>query len=113
LAGIAAVDNTVHIVWNDATPGNLDVFYIRSADGGMSFEATQNRSKNTGVSELPTVAVSGSIVLGGNAHSDEIGKLVEAATDGWIELPALLLRLSPIITLQNFRKTIQTMIISI
>jgi hypothetical protein len=60
--GIAVLHNTVHIVWNDATPGNLDVFYRRSTDGGTSFESTQNLSNNAGLSFTPAIAASGTNV---------------------------------------------------
>ena len=37
LPSIAAVSKNVHVVWQDFTPGNSDILYRRSVDGGSSF----------------------------------------------------------------------------
>ena len=48
---IAVSGNNVHVVWDDNTPGNFDILYKRSTDGGASFtEPTKNLSVNTGTS---------------------------------------------------------------
>jgi hypothetical protein len=59
---IAISGNSVHIVWTDSTPTNFDIFYRRSINGGVNFEATKNISDNTGGSFAPEIAVSGSSV---------------------------------------------------
>ena len=60
---IAALGNNVHVVWDDFTPGNLDILYRRSLDGGNTFpNVIKNLSGNVGDSQRPSVAVSGSIV---------------------------------------------------
>ena len=60
---IAVSGNTVHVVWDDNTPGNFDILYRRSTNGGVSFtEPIKNLSSNTGISFQPAIAVSGSNV---------------------------------------------------
>jgi len=54
--------NNVYVVWRDNTPGNNEVFYRRSIDGGASFGSTVNLSNNDGSSTSPFIAVSGSNV---------------------------------------------------
>ena len=34
---IAVSGNNVHVVWHDNTPGNFDILYRRSLDGGDTF----------------------------------------------------------------------------
>jgi hypothetical protein len=58
---IAVNGNNVYVVWHDESPGNFDIFYRRSTDGGASFvEPTKNLSSNVGDSILSDIAVSGS-----------------------------------------------------
>ena len=53
----------VHVVWTDDTPGNFDVFYRRSTDGGASFiEPIKNLSSSEESSGIPAIAVSGNNV---------------------------------------------------
>ena len=60
---IAVSGNNVYVVWDDDTPGSMDILYKRSTDGGASFtEPTKNLSNNAGGSFLPDVAVSGNNV---------------------------------------------------
>ena len=60
---IAVSGNNVHVVWQDNTPGNFDILYKRSTNGGASFaEPTKNLSGNAGISEFPAIAVSGNNV---------------------------------------------------
>lgn len=55
---IAASGNNVHVVWTDNTPGDWDIFYRGSTNGGDSFGSTTNLSNNSGRSLFPTVAAS-------------------------------------------------------
>lgn len=55
---IAASGNNVYVVWEDTSPGNRDIFYRQSADGGAIFGDILNLSDNAGVSDLPAISVS-------------------------------------------------------
>jgi hypothetical protein len=55
--------NTVHVVWSDYTPGNYEIFYKRSADGGSTWSANKRLTWTSGDSFAPVVAVdSGGVV---------------------------------------------------
>ena len=62
---LAANGNYLHIVWTDQRNNDIEIYYIRSTDGGISWEAdkrlvdslTDNQSSLT-----PSIAVSGSFV---------------------------------------------------
>lgn len=54
---IAAIKNMVYVVWRDTSPGNSDIFYRRSTDGGATFGPTINLSNNQGSSGSPALAV--------------------------------------------------------
>ena len=59
---IAAADNSVYVVWRDSTPGNFEILYRRSTDGGATFGPTENLSNNAGSSTRPSIAAIGSNV---------------------------------------------------
>jgi hypothetical protein len=59
---IALSGNNVYVIWQDDTPGDGDILYRRSTDGGASFDATINLSNNAGTSTIPFVAASGNNV---------------------------------------------------
>ena len=62
---IALSGNNVHVVWADdtLTPGNFDILYRRSLDGGATFpNIIKNISSNTGFSITPSITASGNIV---------------------------------------------------
>jgi hypothetical protein len=54
-----AVDSLggVHVVWHDYTPGNAEVYYKGSTDGGASWLPSQRLTWTPATSELPAVAV--------------------------------------------------------
>ena len=54
--------NNRFAVWQDNTPGNLDIFFRRSADNGATWKPTVNLSNNPGPSIAPQVAAFGSNV---------------------------------------------------
>ena len=47
-SAIAVSGNNVYVVWRDNTPGNFDMLYRRSTNGGASFGSTVNLSNNGG-----------------------------------------------------------------
>src|SRR5215207_7857234 len=61
-AQIAAYQDNVYVVWEDATTGNGDIYFKRSVDNGTSFGNTENLSNNTSYSDLFHTAISGSNV---------------------------------------------------
>ncbi|MGB6533201.1 MAG: trypsin-like peptidase domain-containing protein [Candidatus Nitrosopolaris sp.] len=56
---IGAFENTVYIVWTDNSPGNYDIFFIKSTDGGNTFSKPLNLSNDPGLSYLPRIATAG------------------------------------------------------
>lgn len=60
---VAVSGDTVHVVWYDYRDGNdEEIYYKRSTDGGLSWEADLRLTNLTGWSFAPSLVVSGSIV---------------------------------------------------
>ncbi len=59
---IAAIGNTLHVVWTDFRNGNFEIYYKRSTDGGTSWGADTRLTNNNSLSGTPGVAISGSVV---------------------------------------------------
>ena len=57
---IAVNGLNVYVVWEDDTPGNPEIYFRESIDGGTTWATTENRSNNTGNSLSPSIAVDGS-----------------------------------------------------
>jgi phage terminase large subunit-like protein len=49
-------NNTLHVVWNDDTPDNLEIYYGRSTDGGVAWDAAKRLTWNSGGSCVPAIA---------------------------------------------------------
>jgi hypothetical protein len=47
-------NNNIHVVWDDETPGNNEVFYKRSTNGGMNW-TMKRLTWTSGSSEFPTI----------------------------------------------------------
>lgn len=56
--------DNLHIVWQDSSPGNAEIYYKRSTDGGATWTSTQRLTLTSGQSYGPTIAVDPS----GNPH---------------------------------------------
>jgi S1-C subfamily serine protease len=56
---VAAFGNIVYVVWTDNSPGNFDIFFIKSTDGGNTFSKPLNLSNDPGLSYLPKIATNG------------------------------------------------------
>lgn len=54
--------NRVYVVWMDRSPGNREIFFTRSTDGGRTFEPTRNLSNSAIDSEFPQIVASGRYV---------------------------------------------------
>lgn len=60
---VAASGDSVFVVWEESVQGqNYDIFVKRSQNGGSTFGAAANLSRNAGFSEHPQIAASGSSV---------------------------------------------------
>ena len=60
-----AVDSALnpYIVWSDASPGNSEIYYKNSPDGGASWPNVKRLTWSSGISQAPAIAVSSSGVL--------------------------------------------------
>ena len=52
----------VHAVWEDLRDGNFEIYYKRSTDGGVNWEADVRLTNNPAFSFRPSVAISGVVV---------------------------------------------------
>ena len=59
---IAATGNVVHVVWEEQLMGNMEIFYKRSADGGISWSEGTYLTSAPDSSTHASVCVSGSLV---------------------------------------------------
>ncbi|MHC1777166.1 MAG: exo-alpha-sialidase [Lentimicrobium sp.] len=59
---VASSGDTVHVVWADDRDGNYEVYYKRSADGGLSWGDDIRLTDSPDYSYVPSIAVSGSVV---------------------------------------------------
>jgi Neuraminidase (sialidase) len=50
-------NNYIHVVWDDNTPGNNEIFYKQSTDGGANWSAPKRLSWTAGTSSVPVIAV--------------------------------------------------------
>ena len=62
---VIAIDpsDTVHIVWTNETPGNGEIYYKRSTDGGLNWGPAKRLTWTSGFSEFPALAVDSSGAL--------------------------------------------------
>ena len=60
-----AIDSSdaLHVVWHDYTPGLPDIYYRRSADGGLTWSTTQRLTWTSGWSYNPAIAIDSSGAL--------------------------------------------------
>jgi hypothetical protein len=59
---IAVSGSFIHVVWYDKRDGNEEIYYKRSTDGGINWGADTRLTNNTATSNIPSIAVSGSLV---------------------------------------------------
>ena len=62
LPQIAAAGNAVYVVWQDTTPGNDDILFRASVDGGVTFGDIPNLSNHPGYSFEPRITAEGNNV---------------------------------------------------
>jgi BNR repeat-like domain/BNR repeat-containing family member len=46
----------LHLIWQDSTPGNNEIYYKRSTDGGVTWTTSQRITWNSGGSNSPALA---------------------------------------------------------
>jgi hypothetical protein len=90
-ASVAVNGNIVYIVWRETTgtPFSDEIFYRRSADGGITFSDSVNLSNTAGISAVPVVATSGNNVYVAWTDSDSlpvssVDTLLRRSTDGGV-----------------------------
>lgn len=59
---IAVIGDTVHVVWMDDRSGFYEIYYKRSTDGGLNWEADTRLTYAAVDAEYPSISVSGSTV---------------------------------------------------
>jgi hypothetical protein len=95
---IAVLDNFVHVVWRDTTPGNDEILYTRSVNGGDSFiSQVKNLSGNADTSTSPAVAVADNNnvhVVWENGTSVEADILYRRSLNGGSTFPNIIKNLS-------------------
>jgi hypothetical protein len=55
--------NAVHVAWSDDTPGNPEIYYRTSGDGGTVWNAVQRLTSTPGKSYSPALAISSGTTL--------------------------------------------------
>jgi len=50
--------NTVHVVWEDYTPGDYEIYYMSSSNGGETWSAVKRLTWTSGWSRYPDIATS-------------------------------------------------------
>jgi hypothetical protein len=56
---IAVDGSNIYVVWADNTPGNSEIYFKRSVDGGVTWKTAQRLTKTAGISQHPAVGVDG------------------------------------------------------
>src|SRR5918995_824603 len=69
-AQIAAYQDNVYVVWEDATTGNGDIYLKASLDNGTKFSGQKVLAKNNGSSSNPQIAVSPNNIIYGIWQDD-------------------------------------------
>lgn len=59
---ITSQGDNVYVVWRDNTPGNFDIFFTMSSNGGLTFSTPENISETPGFSANPQISVEGNNV---------------------------------------------------
>ena len=59
---IAVDGSNIYAVWQDNTPGNYEIYFRKSTDGGATWLTARKVMSTTGESSYPAIAVSGSNV---------------------------------------------------
>jgi hypothetical protein len=52
----------VNVVWQDSTAGNPEIYFKRSVDGGVIWQANKRLTNSADDSKLPAIGVDGSSI---------------------------------------------------
>ncbi|MEO0068880.1 MAG: sialidase family protein [candidate division WOR-3 bacterium] len=69
---VAISGNLVHLVWADNRDGNWNVYYKRSTDHGVSWEADLRLTENVFAQEWPCVAARDSVVVVAYSDNEDV-----------------------------------------
>jgi|GEM_PF-1282592 len=74
----------INVVWNDDGPGNLDILFARSTDGGATFSTPVNISHDSDSSSSPQIATdsASNIFVTWESDSGVLGILFSRSADG-------------------------------
>ena len=84
--------NGVHVVWSDSSPGNYEILYKKSTDGGTSWSSISRLSWNNYNSTYPAVAVdlsNGIQVVWSENRSGNVEIMHKRSTNGGTSWSAL------------------------
>ena len=56
---VSVTGSNVNLVWNDTRDGNFEIYYKRSTDGGLNWDADDRLTNNSFDSEFPSIAATG------------------------------------------------------
>jgi hypothetical protein len=59
---VSGTDSLVYMVWQDKREGNREIYYKRSADGGLNWGDDTRLTNSSGDSKYPNISVSGPVV---------------------------------------------------
>jgi hypothetical protein len=59
---IAVMGSSVYVVWHDTTPGNDEIYFMKSANKGATWQPSLRLTNNSGYSTAPALAVKDSSV---------------------------------------------------
>jgi len=77
--------DTIHVVWEDSTPSNLEIYYRRSADGGTTWSTVQRITWTSGSSSSPAMAIDSNDTIHVVWFDDSLANLeiyYKGSTDG-------------------------------
>lgn len=89
-AQIAVASSNVYVAWTDFAVGIGDIFFLRSTDGGATFEPVKNLTNNSTPSLFPQLAVDGDnmYVVWQEASASNVEILFRRSTDGGVTFEA-------------------------
>jgi hypothetical protein len=59
---VAVMSNNVYVVWHDNTPGNNEIYFIRSKNNGATWSKIKRLTQTAGTSERADASLSGSYI---------------------------------------------------